>query len=48
MKKYLKPSAEITKFEVEDSVMAIGTSNINTDPGWGDLKDDQFDEVFPE
>lgn len=37
MKKYEKPSAEISKFEIEDAVMALDTSNVNTDPGWGDL-----------
>ena len=38
MKKDLKPSAEISKFEIEDAVM-METSPVDPDPsgGWGDI-----------
>lgn len=38
MKKYIKPSAEVSKFEIEEAVM-IETSSTDPDPngGWGDI-----------
>lgn len=38
MKKYLKPSAEVSKFEIEEAVM-MDTSTTDPDPngGWGDI-----------
>ena len=38
MKKYFKPTAEISKFEIEDTVMT-DTSATDPDPngGWGDI-----------
>lgn len=38
MKKYFKPTASISKFEIEDTVM-MDTSATDPDPngGWGDI-----------
>mgnify|MGYP004724259151 CR=1 FL=1 len=38
MKKYFKPTAEISKFGIEDTVM-MDTSATDPDPngGWGDI-----------
>lgn len=38
MKKYFKPTAEISKFKIEDTVM-MDTSATDPDPngGWGDI-----------
>ena len=38
MKKYFKPTAEISKFEIEDTVM-MDMSATDPDPngGWGDI-----------
>jgi hypothetical protein len=38
MKKYTKPSAEVSKFEIEEAVM-MDTSTTDPDPdgGWGDI-----------
>ncbi len=37
MKNYEKPSVEISKFEIEDTVM-MDTSSTNNDGGWGELQ----------
>lgn len=38
MKKYLKPSIEITKFEVEDVIMISIVDTTDPDGGWGDMQ----------
>lgn len=37
MKKYLRPSAEVTKFEVEDVIMLSIVDATDPDEGWGGL-----------